>query len=165
MGSHLVLANRHIGICVHRGHTRVPLLRDVVSVLMHRRSRYNNVRLDLFLRYRDVVVTVRTPGIAIFMSVWLSNAIPVHLLMTEVSERVRSMKCMAIGMLYQGLAGRRLAILKPLDLTIMFWRCWRLADVRIRCVTIVQFRGMDATLVGAPLMLDHGGLTAKTKYF
>jgi hypothetical protein len=104
VGSHLVLAHGDVGICVHGGHTWVPLLRDVVCVLMHRRSGYNHVRVDLLLGCRDVIVTVRTAGIAMLMSVWLSNSIPVHIWMAEVIERVRSVDCMAVCMLYQGVA-------------------------------------------------------------
>jgi hypothetical protein len=73
-------------------------------VRVHRRSRYNDVRLDLFLRCRNIIVTVRTPRIAMLMSIWLSDTIPIHMLVTEISERVCSMNCMAIGMLYQGVA-------------------------------------------------------------
>lgn len=84
------LVNGEVRICVHGGHAWVSLLRDVVWVLVHRRSGYSHVGLNLVLRSQYSIVAVRAAGIDMFIPIRLSDAILTHLLMAEVIERMRS---------------------------------------------------------------------------
>jgi hypothetical protein len=90
------LANRYVRICIHGGYAWIPLFRNVEWVLVHRRSRYNHMRVDLVLRSREGIVTGHSAGVVRLVFIRLNNAI----LVTKVIEGVRSVDCVAIAMLY-----------------------------------------------------------------
>lgn len=90
---------------------------------------------------------------------WVNSVWVYLVVMVKVTVGLGTMH----GMSVRHVMSCNLGTLRPLNVTRMFWGRWRLSTVRVGGFAIIEFRRVDSSLVGATLVLDHGGLAAETK--